>query len=71
MPSSNISTAAAAGSVGFNSSYSMEDSGVIAIDPALAAAKAGTLTTRTDADTGEVTCEAGHGFAQFDVVDVY
>lgn len=37
----------------------------------LAAAKAGTLDTRTDDDTGVVGLATGHGFETGDVVDVY
>lgn len=35
------------------------------------AAKAGTLTARTDADTGSVTLGAGHGITDGMIVDVY
>ncbi len=37
----------------------------------LPAGTAGTLTTRTDDDTGVATLEAGHGLSTSDVVDVY
>lgn len=37
----------------------------------LAAGKAGTLTTRTDNDTGVATLSTGHGIITNDVVDVY
>lgn len=37
----------------------------------LAAGKAGTLSTRTDDDTGVVTLGAGHGVTTDDVVEVY
>lgn len=33
--------------------------------------KAGTLTTRTDDDTGVCTLQTGHGIASSDIVDVY
>jgi len=39
--------------------------------PAIAAAQTGTLTTRTDADTGVATLSTGHGIETGDVVDVY
>ncbi|WP_020467848.1 hypothetical protein [Zavarzinella formosa] len=45
--------------------------GGIVIDPTLAAAKTGSLTTRTDADTGVATMEAGHGIASTNRVDLY
>ncbi len=40
-------------------------------DSALAAGKAGTLTTRTDNDTGVATVSTGHGIITADKVDVY
>jgi len=40
-------------------------------DNALAAAKSGTLSTRTDDNTGILTLGAGHGISAGDVVDVY
>lgn len=40
-------------------------------DPALAAAKAGSLTTRTDNDTGVVTLAEGHGILTGDKVSVF
>ena len=39
--------------------------------PAIVAAQTGTLTTRTDADTGVATLSTGHGIETADVVDVY
>jgi len=39
----------------------------IALNPAVA----GTLTTRTDNDTGTITMAEGHGFLNDDIVDVY
>jgi hypothetical protein len=45
--------------------------GSIGVQPTLAAAKTGTLTTRTDNDTGVATMDSGHGFATNDVLDVY
>ncbi len=39
--------------------------------PALVAAQTGTLTTRTDDDTGVATLSTGHGIESADVVDVY
>jgi len=39
--------------------------------PALVAAQTGTLTTRTDDDTGVATLSTGHGIESDDVVDVY
>ncbi len=39
--------------------------------PAILAAQTGTLTTRTDVDTGVATLSSGHGIITADVVDVY
>jgi hypothetical protein len=39
--------------------------------PTLAAAKTGTLTTRTDNDTGTLTMTAGHGITTGQTLDVY
>lgn len=38
---------------------------------ALAAAKTGTLSTRTDDDTGEITLSTGHGITTGMIVDIY
>lgn len=45
--------------------------GKVTKSPTLAAAKTGTLTTRTDDNTGVVTGLTGHGVATSDLVDVY
>jgi hypothetical protein len=45
--------------------------GSIGVEVALPAAKAGTLTTRTDNDTGVVTVGSGHGITDTDTVDLY
>lgn len=41
------------------------------LEVTIPAAKAGTLTTRTDNDTGIVTVASGHGITDTDTVDVY
>lgn len=43
----------------------------IELEVSLPAGKAGTLTTRTDANTGIVTVSSGHGITTSDTVDVY
>lgn len=40
-------------------------------DPTLPAALSGTLTTRTDADTGVITLAEGHGITDADTVNVF
>ena len=42
-----------------------------ATSPSVAAAKSGSLTTRTDDDTGVVTFATGHGFATNNVIDLF
>lgn len=48
-----------------------EAAGQISQQPTLPAGKAGTLTTRTDNDTGVATLGAGHGIITGDKVDVF
>ncbi len=50
---------------------SVTANGVERRTPTLAAAKVGTLTTRTDDNTGTFTMVTGHGFITSDVVDVF
>lgn len=45
--------------------------GAVLKDPILPAAKIGTLTTRTDANTGTFTMASGHGFVTSDRIDLY
>ncbi len=45
--------------------------GQIGRDPTLPAGKAGTLSTRTDDNTGVATLPEGHGIVEADVVDVF
>lgn len=47
------------------------DDGAVLRERSLAAAKTGVLTTRTDANTGSLTMDAGHGFATSDKIDLY
>ncbi len=44
---------------------------LVDLEITLAAGKAGTLTTRTDNDTGVVTVASGHGITDSDTVDLY
>lgn len=45
--------------------------GLVSQDVDLPAGKSGTLTTRTDVDTGVATVAEGHGITDSDYVDVY
>ncbi len=47
------------------------NSGTIALEDTLNAAKSGTLTTRTDNNTGTLTMTAGHGLTTGQIVDIY
>lgn len=55
----------------FEKDVSVASDGAVVNDPTLGAAKTGTLTTRTDNDTGTVTMASGHGFATSDKIDLY
>lgn len=57
--------------VSIQKSVTRSGDGSIGHEVTLPAAKAGTLSTRTDNDTGVVTLSGGHGIATSDVVDVY
>lgn len=43
----------------------------VSSSPAVPAAKVGTLSTRTDSDTGTLTMGAGHGFTTGVVIDIF
>lgn len=60
----------AAGKV-FNTSRTVTSDGAVIVDPTLAAAKSGSLSTRTDANTGVLTLASGHGITDAARVDVY
>lgn len=47
------------------------NSGTIALEDTLNTAKAGTLTTRTDDNTGTLTMTTGHGITTGQIVDIY
>lgn len=47
------------------------NSGAISLEDTLSAAKTGTLTTRTDNNTGTLTMTAGHGLTDGQIVDIY
>jgi hypothetical protein len=47
------------------------NSGSIALEDTLSAAKSGTLTTRTDDNTGTLTMAGGHGFTDGQIIDIY
>jgi hypothetical protein len=47
------------------------NSAPIALEDSLPAAKTGALTTRTDANTGELTMDPGHGITTGQIIDIY
>lgn len=59
------------GGVSFSKTLSRTHNGQIGQSVSVAAAKTGTLTTRTDNDTGVATMTTGHGFATSDLLSVY
>lgn len=59
------------GSTTYSFSETLSDDALIRLTPSVPAAKAGTLTTRTDANTGTFTMSSGHGFSTSDLIDVY
>ena len=65
MPGYSFSSSPAATSFDSTSNYE------VTVPALVAAQTAGSLTTRTDADTGVVTLSTGHGIATSDTVDVY
>lgn len=59
------------GGSNFSVSKTVTGSKALAKEVTVAAAKTGTLSTRTDANTGTITGQASHGIATADVIDVY
>jgi hypothetical protein len=70
MPQGTYGVSLQAGGVSIQSTAVRSGDGVIGIEASLPAAVAGTLTTRTDDDTGVVTV-ASHSILDTDTVDVY
>jgi hypothetical protein len=71
MPQATYSVTLSAGGVSIQKPVTRSADGAIAVEATIPAAKSGTLTARTDADTGEATMSASHGITTSDVVDVY
>lgn len=55
----------------YNQTDQVEGDGAFKRDPTVPAAKTGTLTTRTDNDTGVIGAQAGHGIVSTNKVDVF
>jgi hypothetical protein len=72
MPTINYATSITGGGISIQTlPVTRTNSGTIALEDSLAAAKAGTLTTRTDNTDGELTMAAGHGITTAAVIDLY
>ncbi len=71
MPTGNVTSTVAVAGLTMTSAASRTADGVIGQEIALPAGKAGTLSTRTDDDTGVVTLASGHGVTTQDTVDVF
>lgn len=71
MATANITRGSAALGQGFAYTRDLTTNGHIGKDNSLAAAKTGTLTTRTSNTAGTLTMAAGHGFTDGQVIDIY
>ena len=71
MPTGTISKTIAIAGINVAAQAQRTDNGQIAQEVTLPAGKAGSLTTRTDDDTGVATLTPGHGITTSDTVDVY
>lgn len=71
MPSAAATLSATMGGVSFSGAITRSGETPQALSVVLPAAKAGSLTTRTDNDTGVVTLSTGHSITTGMVVDVY
>ena len=71
MPAGTIHMVAQVGDVSIDATVSRDYEGSITEQGSLPAGKAGTLSTRTDNDTGVATLSEGHGIQTGDKVDVF
>lgn len=71
MTTGQINSTVKIGETVVTKTVSKEEDGSISSKPLLAAGVAGTLSTRTDDNTGVATLTAGHGITDSDTVDVY
>lgn len=68
---STVSTTASVIGITFVAQTTVTTDGLVMKNPTLGPAKVGSLTTRTDANTGVLTMAAGHGILTGDRLDVY
>lgn len=72
MATSTYSAVVQIGSININRTRAFSTDGEVTASPSLVVAQSGTLTTRTDADTGTITMASGaHTIATGNTVDVY
>lgn len=71
MPTGTLALTGSVAGVTINASVSRTETGQISHEVTLTAGLAGTLSTRTDNDTGILTVTAGHGIVGTDVIDIY
>jgi len=71
MPTGTMTTQISIGGIVATSTATRTESGQISHEVTLPAGKAGTLSTRTDDNTGIATLALGHGITDADTVDVY
>lgn len=71
MPTTSASMSARIGGVSVSGAVSRTAGGQISQSVSLEAGHAGSLTTRTDNDTGVATLSTGHGIVTSDKVDVF
>jgi hypothetical protein len=71
MPTGTVAISASVAGLQFTGNAQASEDGQIGQQVTLAAGKAGTLSTRTDNDTGTATLSADHGILTADVVDVF
>lgn len=72
MPNGTVSISISAAGVSIQKSFVRNGNTALSLEVTLPVAQAGTLTTRTDADTGEITMSSGaHTIATSDVVDIH
>lgn len=71
MPSIKLSRSAQAMGKTFTFDKTLTSDGYAGTEPELAAAKTGTLSTKTSDTAGTLTMTAGHGFTDGDVIDIY
>lgn len=71
MPNGTTNSTTTIGDLTITSSVVRPADAILTYDPVLPAGTAGVSENKTDADTGDVDLEAGHGLSNDDTVDVY